>query len=382
MRIQTSKISTPIILYSIYIALMLYQPAGWGTALAFSTIALTIIACVFTRKLRAVSLFRENILIILFFLTVIIVSLLKSASFSYKLTGQIILFIILSSIDVTDIEYCFLKRVFTLSNVFYALIAIWYCISTGAARYYHGNIIILGVSFDANYLGLSFVASLSMLLYEIMFIRKRIFSVLNIVFYIIIAIAVVQTSSRGSMLAWGLSNCLILLFFIHRKKMNKLKKAIVLIFVLLSMLFFIQYVSVHYTEQWNRMSIISTRADNGRLELWKISGSLWMRSPVWGNGLNAMYRNFRVASHNTYLEVLVDTGLIGTVAFFVFLYIIAIKAFKSDKSMFVVFLGLLTAIAFLDAIDHRVLWIIVTIIEMGARVMSTKNPVNTRQELV
>lgn len=360
-----NRITSPVFFFSMYTAIMLYQAEGLGTLSAFVTIALTLVACVLTGnvQIRAFYMPRASKLIFMFLTLVTIVTFTKSGVVSsyYKFAAQIILFIFLSSIEMSDDEYKYVRWVFICANVVYAFLGIRYCMTIGTARYFHGDIDILGATFDPNYIGISFVAALVFLLDNILKGNKR---VISAVMYFVIAVAIVLTASRGNMVSWVLSSVLVIAFFLKDRDRSSLKKVLWIAIALVLILALIQYISVNYPEQWGRMSYISADSDNGRLYLWEETLDLWKDSPLFGGGLRSMYYQYSRASHNTYLQILVDSGLIGSILFIAFLICMAKKAFSYNKTLFAALCGMLLQIGFLDAVDNRVVWIIFCLITM------------------
>ncbi len=49
----------------------------------------------------------------------------------------------------------------------------------------------------------------------------------------------------------------------------------------------------------------------GRFDLWRQAIDMWFASPIFGNGMSAFYDRYHGAAHNTYLQVLAETGLVG-----------------------------------------------------------------------
>jgi hypothetical protein len=63
-----------------------------------------------------------------------------------------------------------------------------------------------------------------------------------------------------------------------------------------------------------------------------------------------------MASHNTYFQLLSETGLIGLTCFAAILIRLLRKTYRYDRACFCMMLGLLVQIALLDALDNRCVW--------------------------
>lgn len=355
---KKKKISSPIIFFSLYIVLMLFQVGSMGTLAAFGTMALTIFACFSSKRafLQAFYMPKYSWIILIFLLTVSVTTFWKwgLASNYYKFVGQIVLFIFLATVTVDEYEHEYLKTVFIVASVFYAVLAVRYCVLNGASRYYHGRIYILGAGFDSNFLGIPFVIALTFLLNNILRNKRR---WISFAAYLVITIAVIYTASRGNMLSWVFSSILTIIFFILDQRVKLGKKWFWLIIIFLLALFLVNYVSTNFVHQWTRMTEIGENFDNGRLALWNRAIVAWEESPIFGKGLLGMYNLYGKVTHNTYLEILSETGIIGALLMLLFCISLSIKAFQYDKSIFIAFLGMLLQIAFLDALDNRVVWI-------------------------
>lgn len=360
---RAERISPPIICFSLYLALMLYQPEGFGTYAAFGTIILTLIACFWTKEtlFRAFKMPTDCLAIFLFLVIISLVTLARGdipSSFA-KFAGQVILYIVLRHLTIDEHEFEYLKWVFLIANVVYATVSIRYCISSAAVRYYHDNIIIFGASFDPNYIGISFVTSLVFLMDNVLTGKKRLIST---IMYAIIAIAVVLTASRGNMVAWATSSALVIYFFFKNKGVRRSSKWVSIIVIFALMVFFVNYISSNFTVQWTRM--VSIENDNGRFALWEKSVELWKTSPIWGGGLRSMYSQYGRASHNTYLQILVDGGIIGALLMILFFGGLLKRTLFNNKILFSALFAMLLQIFFLDALDNRCVWVVFCIIAM------------------
>lgn len=365
--VGNNRISSPVIFFSIYIAIMLFQPEGWGTYFAIAVIVLTLITCVVDGRasLRSFYMPRASRCIFVFMVLMGLSTMFVSGELSSynKLVAQIILFLFMSGVAVSDDEREFLRWFFIVVNVIYAILAIRYCISAGETRYYHSRIEILGARFDSNFIGIPFVAAATYLLDNILNGRKRVFST---IMYFIVSIAIVLTASHGNMLSWILASVLVVLIFLKDKNMMWHKKLFLIIAVLVLAYVLNLFLSANYSEQWSRMTSFETGSDNGRFELWNLSIDLWKTSPIFGGGMEYLYTETGHASHNTFIQIIVNSGVIGCLAFTGFLFGMIIKAWRYDKALFAVLCGMLIQIAFLDALDNRVVWIIFCIISMIA----------------
>lgn len=52
----------------------------------------------------------------------------------------------------------------------------------------------------------------------------------------------------------------------------------------------------------------------GRFDMWLRALQLWWKAPVFGNGLSSFYDH--ISAHNTYLQILAETGVIGAALYF------------------------------------------------------------------
>lgn len=353
------KIGAPVLFFSLYIAIMLYQPEGIGTIVALATLVLIALSCVFSGRVSLLS-FRlpiTSLFILAYLILISFVTFLKGndAPSYYKFAAQILLFLVLAAVSISKREHEFLKWVFIGASVFYAILTIYYCWQEGADLFYHPKIVLFGVSFDPNFIGLPFVATLALLLDKILNSHHR---VLCIILYFVVAFAIVLTSSRGSTVAWVVSSAIVIFLYMKSREIKSKKRWFWVAFFFALFAVFVYFASTFYAQQWARMSNITTEVDNGRLELWRRTIAHWKDSPFFGNGLRSMYLAFGRASHNTYLQVLIDGGLIGIALFLGFLFFLAKNSGKADKIMIAVLCGLLIQIMFLDSIDNRVVWIL------------------------
>lgn len=101
------------------------------------------------------------------------------------------------------------------------------------------------------------------------------------------------------------------------KKLSTTKIACGFVFIALC---FIYYVSIHPEFLMNLMEkeeTLSSSKDisNGRYDLWDIAYQGFLSSPLYGIGLKQIYNQTGYDVHNTYIQILAETGIMGFSAF-------------------------------------------------------------------
>lgn len=366
---RSERIHAVVIFFSIFVALMLFQTSYMrlGTITAAGAIFLTI-AAFFFRGGTFNSQLRLPVpaLSLLLFLVYSVVRTLatgKTPSNFLPYVSQIILCLILFSVSLNKEENRFLKTVFAVASLVYAVLIIKSLNENQLEGYYHSKVQIFNTEFDPNFIGIPLTAAMALLLDRILREKRKI---LSAAMYIVIAYAVIYTASRGSLVAALVSSGLVLVLFLLRAKISVWKKALYLVLPVLAIIMITVIVKEMLPVEWERLTQGSEADDNGngRLLLWEIAIEDWMNKPIFGNGLGYAYETHGKASHNTYLQILSETGLIGAILLGGFLVPLGVKAYKTDAALFCALMGVLVQIAFLDALSNRCLWILLCWVAM------------------
>lgn len=359
---KKEKIRAPIFWFAVFMSLMLFQTSYMrlGTITAFVAIALTLLTAFISVIMRTRD-FRvkpNSIILTTFLLITFLVTLIYGALPSYfvRYTAQIILCIVLMTIpSLNKKEIQFLKNVFIVASVVYAVLIIISCYRLADERYTHDSIVLFNAELDPNFVGIPLVAASVFVLDNILNKRKRI---LNLIFYGILALSIIYTASRGNTISLLFADGLVFLLYLHKSKISLRVKIFSIILLAVAAGLAVKYFSAIFPEQWARMFSFGEGSDNGRFELWHRAFKAWLSAPIFGNGLGAMIDDYGKATHNMYLQLLSETGFVGSVLFVSFLIGILKRAFRFDRVYFCMMLGCLFQIAFLDALDDRCLWVI------------------------
>lgn len=359
---KKEKIRVPIVWFAVFMSLMLFQTSYMklGTICAFTSIFF-VMATTFTSGNLSVHHFRiqsDSALLIVFLIVTTIVTFSHGSMPGYfsRFAAQILLCVILMAIPCSNrSETFFLKAVFIISSVVYAILIIISCYRLSGQRYFHDSIVLFNTQIDPNFIGIPIVAASVLTLNQILQKNRRL---LHLLFYIILVIAIVYTASRGNTLSFLIANTLLVFVYMCQKGVALHIKIIWIVFIVGVVLFFGGYLSALLPQQWERMFSFEQGADNGRFELWNRAINAWKTSPVFGNGFGSMYRIYGKATHNSYFQLLSETGLLGLLLFGLFLFNTLRKTFRYDKTYFCMLLGCLFQVMFLDALDNRCLWVI------------------------
>lgn len=216
--------------------------------------------------------------------------------------------------------------------------------------------------------------------------NTRFYKILFASYFVILLIGLVLTYSRGGFLAFALMLVLAMFKFVSGKNRVKiLAIAIPCIIIGFAVLYFT--VADQFISRMETLKILESRESvrtEGSLNLryyyyFELAPQIFAEHPIFGVG----YRDFishniyKQISHNTYLEVLTGTGLLGFIPFMTILFLTwkelrkvgGIIARNKDQlyikiyanSLELGFLGFLVAGCFISADIDKILWISITL---------------------
>lgn len=178
---------------------------------------------------------------------------------------------------------------------------------------------------DPNFLSALFILPTIILFYRLLHERK---AKKTCILFILFILAILATGSRGGLISVGIG-CIILFL-----KDGSLKKKILFIF-----LSFIALVALTAFEadKLDRYSVENLNDGSNvlRFQLWSVAWDIFMSNPIFGRGANSMLNlgiaygaRINIMVHNTYLEILVDYGILGFIMWFAPFILILRKSVK------------------------------------------------------
>ena len=346
-----------VISFSICLAFMLYQTdyMNLGSIIALATTGITfLLLLVQVLPSGRLGKFPLSLLLFLFF-SVITTIATSVTSELLKLVIQVLFCMAMFSIRLSNKENSYLKWAFIASMTFYSLLIIKVC-SSDPSRYFHGDIQLFNTEFDPNYIALPIVCSMVFLLGNIIDKQSRIVSA---VLFSIMVVSLMYTASRGAFL--GLICGTITLTILSLFKKEKGSRFIQIFFLAILFFLLIYYLFPYFEEASGRLTDFNgENIDNGRIGIWSLSIEKWLERPIFGFGVGSNIRVLGFANHNTFVELLFCTGLVGLTLFLLILYAFYKKAKRCSIVHLAVFISLAVQCVFLDCLSNRCFWLLLT----------------------
>ena len=282
-------------------------------------------------------------------------------------TRNALMFLVVTQIKYTKDEYNFLLSGLLLSSL---LIGAYIFLVPGSVVFdsYQGRLLIVTSNhyFDPNYLVGTLIGPLALSLNSLFknWERKRL---LRVIFFTLIILLIFWisflTGSRGGFL--GIL-CVIIASFFFR--IRSIKHFIFIVFSFFFIAIIMSYLIELLPEALRARFTIESltgQIDNGanRLVIWRNAIYLILKHPIFGVGSGNALPAFRengylvAVTHNFYLGLLLEYGLIGFSIYISFLLSIVSKIkFKKAQFEIIYFLGIMIVSVFLDTLTTKFFW--------------------------
>lgn len=349
----------PTVLLLIYFILSFYEGYTNQIVGSYTKYYLLLIITIFLLNYRKIKIDTYHWLF-LFWLCFKCISLIwgldssGSATVFTHLLSQLGMVCFLITMTIVKFDHRFLRKLIDVSlyaSASLGLLGIFF------SEAYHFSVssrqvlTIFGYQIDPNNLAALYLVGFALALYYAIFEEEHI--VRNLVFAGICGISLGLTGSRGGFVSLiFVVVCLIVLTSKDSKKSDRFKK---LAYVVTTSII-IYIISVQFIPGESLARLLSFEQygyGSGRDELWSAAITLFLEKPFFGWG----WGGYEAGIHNTYLSMLCDIGLIGTMLFLIPLIIICMRALKAGVPIAIIILvsGLAPSF-FLDAINKRFFW--------------------------
>lgn len=323
-----------------YIGFNLYILLSIATGLA-------ILACVIKRKRIAdIKISRNDIIWIICIMISIICStysmdLSGSINFTFMLFCCWILKIVYQNSEIEFLEY--IEKAFLFFSAIHVVITLLYLIipnsvlalcttilpssllSTSMELY--NNNAIPGIAGQTGTNAYFISIFLAIQFCEFLSKHKR----KNLIFFLLGLVALFLTAKRGLLVANIIS--IMAIIIINLKNNKKVLKNTIVCSIVLFVVYFVVVNTASNNPTIQKFVNLGETDDitNGRSDLWNASIDVFKENKLMGVGMNATYKIIGDATHNIYIQLLSDSGIIGGITFycaFIYSIIVAIKSIK------------------------------------------------------
>ncbi|MCC8107086.1 MAG: O-antigen ligase family protein [Clostridiales bacterium] len=156
----------------------------------------------------------------------------------------------------------------------------------------------------------------------------------------VIFIMIFTTAKRSAIIISLIS--ILISWLLLRNKTNKILSAnrvLINSFILVAVILAFRYVYVSTDLMDSLMTKMFSLADegnvfNGRLSLWSYSMDVFWSNPIFGSGLKSIYNLTGYDTHNTYIQILAETGIVGFIFFISGIFLVLKNTLYRIKDIF------------------------------------------------
>lgn len=345
---------------------MLFNTNDTGAQLKYFVIPLGILLFAVVEKFELK--FISNGIITFCLMLSMIFSTLNSDMVSWEAKSRSFVIILLFYIAVSMQDYSAdkVKLIFKYYEIMVLFCTCWVLITallsgqSGFDRYYF--IFITGEK-DVNYFASFMLPSVAFLIFKAF--NYKLNKKYNVTWAILTSVAVFFTGSRASFIALVVAMGFAFLHFVFAKKISY---KMIVIYVLTLIVAVVAYFLLLKLPIMQRLLDPESYSSNVRLVIWGYAIEVFKDNIWFGNGLGATcqwtIQNIKLNSHNNYIDILGDQGLVGMAIFLVMLY----NIFKVKKCnilfMFVIGSAALIPLAFINGYQTFSFWGLIIVLQI------------------
>lgn len=344
--------------YMILIVVTIFSPERFGTTLKYAFAPLVLMLFLYGIQMRMTL---QKWICILFLNSIGVSTILSDCAGVEKWSANqrslciiIILFALLSDIDISIEEFESIKRFYIVCVVVCGVIILFRSVTEPINRYWFT--FLWGIK-DVNYI-LAFMLPGSYLA-----IRKVLFGeeqkkLIPILAFAFTTISVILFQTRAAFVTLLITSALMFIEYLMNKEMSHKKIAIIILVSIAAIGGSVWLIS---SPEFSRLTSSSSYEDNIRLSIWSEAMKAFHAHPIIGSGTGAAsYYSYVVTnypSHNNYIDIIGDYGIIGATLFSIILLCI-VNVEKTHKMHMITFtITSMLPFAFINGFQTIVFWL-------------------------
>lgn len=367
---QHSRVSLSVLAFSGLISVMLFdtQKLYLGRISAFIVCSAIIIASIIESYNARVkySINPYSLLIVAFIFVNLFMMLIYQVETNIMSLASIALLglvsIVMSSREYTNAEIAFLDNAIVVSTLIYTL---WFLLT---AKYYGFSIVrrtlyVFGNALDPNFFGCALVCG-ALITFDRL-IKRRHYWFVNLTILLMITSAIIATASRTAFISLTLVLSIRTLVILYNTR-GFLRRIAIIALALIIILALGLTIDRMAPSNITRLMELDIRSGvGGRTKLWQRAIAFWFQKPLLGIGFGASYNlslpisSTNMVTHNIFLKLLAETGIIGLTLFLLFLNTILRSNSRIDVMRLLVILTAFIPSLTLDVLDSKVFWVVI-----------------------
>lgn len=357
-----SWVNLYVVAYMALIAITIFSPDEFGTTLKYAILPLAIMVffSLFQKRIIGKVFFLR--LVMFFFLMVVTLSTYFSnivdihPSFRSTLI-MIFSFLVLCGNAPSKEQMDKIKFFYILCTLFCGLWVIFSVLRYGLSGVDRNNFSFIWGAKDVNYL-LAFMLPGCYMAARGWFVEHSKYKKTNILCVVTVIISVLALQTRAAFITAAI---FLFLIFIEYNALNKMSKKKLLTFFVIGTLIIVAIIILFNSPQFARLTDFDSYEDDIRFTVWEEAIKGYYNNPTFGSGLGAA-STFSLAkaeleSHNNYIDILSDFGIVGAALFSICLiYLCWVKKGKRIN-MISYLISFMLPLAFINGFQTIVFWL-------------------------
>lgn len=350
-----------MVFYVFLIGITIFSPEQFGTTLKYGIVPLVgMFFCAHINK----TMNSIRIIAILFLSTICISTFSSRCPGVAKLSGNfrsvcllIVFFIILSTVKLNYIELEKIKTWYSVFSLFCGLWVVGTALLNGLGNINRYKFEFIWGLKDVNYL-LAFMLPGCYIAFRRVTFEKSKKKFLNILCIFSALASVLILETRASFLTIIIVLGISAFEYFYEEGMS-IQKIIILILTIISAALIIAWIIS--MPAFSRLTSIDSYEDNIRLIIWKEALKGFNANPLFGSGLGSASYYAVIAtnyqSHNNYLDILCDFGIVGLLLFLSIIILLLRVPKKYKLYMVSYMISFLLPLAFINGFQTLVFWV-------------------------
>ena len=303
----------------IFFTLSIFNVFQFGVGLSGVLMAIFLFLLFFIMEKRSITIDINHILIFLFWICTAISTLLSNVVAPERdiitLLIFVLFFIFSTGVMYGKEEIKLLLNTLILLACLASLNIIWNFLNDFTYGWQRYSLSVLHVYRDPNYVSAFLTPAVAIIIYSLLMYKKKLKRKITLIIALLLIVSgILTTGSRAAFITVLLTMSLTVFFNII--SVRNYQKLLKIIFYLLLMVLAWLFVKSFLPEFiLFRIIDFDSYTDDSRLLLWKEALRFYGDSPLFGSGMNASSKFlFTIGlynSHNIYIDLLIDNGLIG-----------------------------------------------------------------------